>query len=144
MKKLTKEELQQNADRLMKGHKKDKVFATQDGNYFFSHNGAMFHNNDIKKDNKEWDGEIIPFDVVPAAAPVAQENEELKAAIQSVTDAEQKHAEAVKAYNKADKALDKKPDDETAKADQVSAKTEMDNAQVELDNAKTKLASLQK
>lgn len=71
MKKLTREELLEDALRLMKAHGKTKVFATQDGNYFFDHNGAMFHNNDMKTQNREWNGEIIPFEDAPAEQAAA-------------------------------------------------------------------------
>ncbi|MGQ0737660.1 MAG: hypothetical protein ACT4OJ_01245 [Bacteroidota bacterium] len=145
MKKLTKKELQQNADRLMKAHKTDRVFATQDGNYFFKQNDAVFHNNELKKADKEWDGEIISFEAVKkeeAPAP-PKESEEVKAAKQEVSDAEAALKSATTAYNKADKAAGKKPDDEQLKSVQEDARKAMEEAQLNLDNAKTKLAALQ-
>jgi hypothetical protein len=143
MKKVTKEELQKNASRLMDAHKTDKVFATQDGNYFLTQAAAIFHNNEIKKGDREWDGEIIPFEKsepVKEGKPV--ESEELKAAKARAKSANKNLADKKKAMDAADKKAEKKPDDEGLKKAAADAKAEYEAAQLEVDNAKTALDAL--
>lgn len=67
MKLLSKEELQDNATRLMKAQGKTQIFATQNGNYFFGHHDAINHNAGLKAANKDtgWDGEVISFNMAP-------------------------------------------------------------------------------
>src|SRR5436190_18340858 len=125
MKKFTKEELQKNATRLLDAHNTDKVFATQDGNYFLTQSAAVFHNNEIKKDDREWDGEIIPFEKSePVKESKPAESEEMKAAKARLKTANKNLSDKKKAMDAADKKAEKKPSDEGLKKAAADAKAE--------------------
>lgn len=166
MKKLTREQLQQDATRLMQAHKKNKVYATQDGNFFLTSSDAILHNNGLKE-GKEWDGEIINFcnDSVSAPAPentapapvmhtiakdediikhqAENKNKEQKEARTDLKNAETALKLASTAYVKAERAVAKKPEDENLKKIEADAKSAYEQAKLTLENAKTKLEALQ-
>ncbi len=60
MKKLSKEEVQEQAKRLMKAHNKKQVFATGDDNFFFLKSDAANHNATLKTDENP-EPEILEF-----------------------------------------------------------------------------------
>jgi hypothetical protein len=65
MKKFSRDELNENAQRLMKAHGKREIFATQDGNFFFQQSDAVNQKNKINQENGEtYASEVIAFDAV--------------------------------------------------------------------------------
>lgn len=85
MEKLIKAQLASDAKKLMAAHKKEKVFATQDGNYFFENNMAVLHNKDLKSADKEWDGDVIEFDADKPTEEAATIIEEAKPSEETTT-----------------------------------------------------------
>ena len=77
MKKLTREQLQADAARLMKAHKAKEIFATADGNFFFKEHDAKNHNGTLNKPGETENCKVEKFttDGAEAATPVATEKE---------------------------------------------------------------------
>lgn len=136
MKKYSKAELQADAERLMKAHGKDTVFATQDNNFFFSKGDANNHNFTLKKDHSDDEFEVFEFSSSAAtAAPVDEEAEKLKADYAQAKEAQTAAADNLKAHNAAVKEADKLAKDADKTAGKLEKEAEAEGATDEQKNA---------
>lgn len=128
---LTKQDLRKDALVLLKAHKKDKIFATQDGQYFLQKQDAIVHNNGIKTETRgEWEGEVITFTELDEAAEKSlaksksEDEKKLAAAIKSAEGAGKSLAKAIETRDGIAKGLEKSPGDEklTKKLEDANAK----------------------
>jgi hypothetical protein len=73
MKRLSKDELKKEALRLAKAHKVDKVFATEDGNFFLPADKSLAIDHNAKNVKKEFeDAEVIEFKVEAEKKPAKE------------------------------------------------------------------------
>lgn len=130
MKKYSKADLQADAERLMKAHGKQNVFATQDNNFFFNKGDANNHNFSLKRDHSDDELEVFEFTAnATADAPaVDPEAEQAKAEYAKAKEAQTVAADNLKAHNAAVKEADKLAKDAEKSAGKLEKEAEAEGA----------------
>lgn len=113
MKKYTRQDLKENAERLLSAHGKNKIFATVDGNFFFAEHDATNHNALLQQDFPTETLKVEAFEatLIDEAETAAKEAAEKEAAEKEAAEKAEAETAAKEAAEKAEtkeKKSDKK------------------------------------